>query len=916
MRRVAPIVLTTLALLALPSLGAVPGPDIGALVRPLVEDLNKPEFSQSRCMLAPLLANDKRTVAMSRDDTFHAGDRIIAINGEPLNATSDRALHDILIRYAPDATVTVRIQRGEPETDVTALCSDSQSYYSLLRAAATAAELEDAPTCADRMADAGKQHALGSTWLKVSLNCSVKAGRVSGPPMLAEYFFVFHEELLENEFSPDALQKVRPALQAAAQILLDAGSRPLAEKLQQEYASAVAKWAPLQGSVLALQLPAAPVASPRTGIIQAPPGVNITQSGKVTQVTIAGQLAAKHPVGCVPLAQVDTTRTPPDLYLGVADCIKQDNYRAAAALFALAGMESHFDAERVLDKSAGQAGQVLIMGTFNGLPDERREKFGRAVTELAADTTALAQECSSIRKMGYPTYYPEYMVLHGIHAFTAKPGDPTLEPKFDAAATWNSMLTTYLNCHDAPTAALSAANQKTPTRDDPRSNDATRMKPGLYQVKSNGGLPDRKKLSDDPVIMRMCFTQAMIDAANPVPDTTGDCESLKVQRSGNKTRRDFSCTTNGTTSAGRSDEWVDGNKRTSVIDVTTSGVKGSSTLHLETEMIFLGSDCNVAYPAPPTPIAVRHLRYEASVIGDGRTYRLNSEYQCRLEGDRAAAVTELQWQLRGGMNRLKLIGKLPDGSEFKILPIHLDWRPWDKNAGMCPDSTQTIDSEIWMRLVLSPPRMERFDRKHVRSDHHQLRLVESRLVLEKSDVVPPGETVDREPPYREDRPQYYQVRMTTVPAASVSDQKGLKEFTEQKRIPWLTKDQSYPFTAWSENDVTFARNYMGIFTDEDDRRGGPGTDAEGLKTYDAVPTGNEWHMERPGSDAASEWLLMPARQTTDQNAPPPNPETMTKTWIVYDGARIEIAQFNFYRVLYDPIRDEYAYFWINRVDAD
>jgi hypothetical protein len=75
-------------------------------------------------------------------------------------------------------------------------------------------------------------------------------------------------------------------------------------------------------------------------------------------------------------------------------------------------------------------------------------------------------------------------------------------------------------------------------------------------------------------------------------------------------------------------------------------------------------------------------------------------------------------------------------------------------------------------------------------------------------------------------------------------------------------------------------------------------------------------MEGPGSDAASEWLLMPARQTTDQIAPPPNPETMTKTWIVYDGARIEIAQFNFYRVLYDPIRDEYAYFWINRVDAD
>jgi hypothetical protein len=51
-------------------------------------------------------------------------------------------------------------------------------------------------------------------------------------------------------------------------------------------------------------------------------------------------------------------------------------------------------------------------------PDEKREKFGKAVGEVAADPQALAHTCSAIRKIGYPTYYPEYMVLHGIHAFT------------------------------------------------------------------------------------------------------------------------------------------------------------------------------------------------------------------------------------------------------------------------------------------------------------------------------------------------------------------------------------------------------------------------------------------------------------------------------------------------------------------
>jgi ankyrin repeat protein len=194
-----------------------------------------------------------------------------------------------------------------------------------------------------------------------------------------------------------------------------------------------------------------------------PPNVTITQNGKVTNLTMTGQLAAKHPLDCVSLTQVDNTRTPPDLYLGVSACILKDDYRTAVALFALAGVESRFDAERVLDKSAGQAGPVLIMNTFNGLPDDKREKFGKTVGELAVDPQALAHTCSAIRKIGYPTYYPEYMVLHGIHAFTAKAGDPTLQPNFDAHTVWNSLLTSYLSCHDAPIQPTASPVTATPS---------------------------------------------------------------------------------------------------------------------------------------------------------------------------------------------------------------------------------------------------------------------------------------------------------------------------------------------------------------------------------------------------------------------------------------------------------------------
>jgi hypothetical protein len=446
-----------------------------------------------------------------------------------------------------------------------------------------------------------------------------------------------------------------------------------------------------------------------------------------------------------------------------------------------------------------------------------------------------------------------------------------------------------------------------------RSNDPDRMKPGLYQVQSNAGLAEK---NTGPIYMRMCFTQAMIDASNPVPPRSGRCDRYLRSHEGNTTHIEFSCSKDGTSATGRSDETVNGNSRHSVVDITTVDKEGPHAVHLVTDLIFLGPDCNTAYAAAPAPISVRHYRYESSLRGDRRNYHLSVEYQCRLEGNPTAAFNQLEWRLQGGMNGLKLSGKLPDGSAFKVRPLHMDWRIWDKNAGTCPDSTTSIDSEIWVTSVGSPPRIERFDAGHAASKDHQLQLIESRLVLDKTDSVPPGTPDSRPPPYTGDRPQYYAVEMISVPAASVSSQKGLKEFTEQKRIPWLARGQSYPFTAWSDNDVAFARSYTGIFTTEDDRRGGPGKDVDGLESYYASPANDEWRIDRGHRELASQWLLLPDKKDADKRVPPPDPATMTKTWIVYDGARVEIPLFDYYRVLYDPERDEYVQFSINRRDVD
>ena len=167
---------------------------------------------------------------------------------------------------------------------------------------------------------------------------------------------------------------------------------------------------------------------------------------------------------CLALENMDNSHQPPDIYRDVRECINQDKYPEAAALFALAGIESQFDAARVSDKTAGQAGQVLIMGTFDGLPQAKRDQFGTTVGNLAADRAALRTICARVSAIGYPTYYPAYMIQHGMGAVMAALGGKeqglgVLDPAFDARKTWSTLQVTYLKC---PSGAAASPDVPTP----------------------------------------------------------------------------------------------------------------------------------------------------------------------------------------------------------------------------------------------------------------------------------------------------------------------------------------------------------------------------------------------------------------------------------------------------------------------
>jgi hypothetical protein len=178
----------------------------------------------------------------------------------------------------------------------------------------------------------------------------------------------------------------------------------------------------------------------------APPKIITEQHWNVTNHRAEGNLASTQAVGCIPLAKAKNTFTPPDLYLGVTECITQDNYDFAASLFALAGIYGRFDVERVTDKSAGQAKTVLVMSTFATVPQDKKTKFNEALNRIAKNSESLGKLCGEVRKVGMPNYYPSYMILHGIKAFTGNPHDGALLKDFDSQKNWVNLQTAYLHC--------------------------------------------------------------------------------------------------------------------------------------------------------------------------------------------------------------------------------------------------------------------------------------------------------------------------------------------------------------------------------------------------------------------------------------------------------------------------------------
>jgi hypothetical protein len=215
------------------------------------------------------------------------------------------------------------------------------------------------------------------------------------------------------------------------------------EKAAECYMPACEYWFFSSSCLGAERLMPAPV---ETVVLNVGPAAEPDQGAQLTNHQSQGNLESTKVVMCRDLGTLESSMSPADLYPAVPECVRQRKYELAAQLYALAGTYARFDQLRVADRSAHQAKTVLEMNYLGGLAEQQRARFSAEIEAIASSAHRLTGLCQAIRKVGYPRYFPSYMVQHGMGAFTGQTTPDGLVVGFDPEKAWNEALSSNVHC--------------------------------------------------------------------------------------------------------------------------------------------------------------------------------------------------------------------------------------------------------------------------------------------------------------------------------------------------------------------------------------------------------------------------------------------------------------------------------------
>lgn len=173
-------------------------------------------------------------------------------------------------------------------------------------------------------------------------------------------------------------------------------------------------------------------------------GCGVPVDGGALWLSGSSSLAWLSHGGCLQGSQLRGSLTPKQLYGAMGACMRRSDMSSAVTLFSLASAYSRFDAQRVTDPSAREAGSLQRILALQELNEPQRQALAAAIRYTASDQEQMPRLCAALERIGPPTYRPDYMLRHGLRS-----GRRSLVTPFDGEAAWQQVLDRDFRCSKA-----------------------------------------------------------------------------------------------------------------------------------------------------------------------------------------------------------------------------------------------------------------------------------------------------------------------------------------------------------------------------------------------------------------------------------------------------------------------------------
>ncbi len=163
--------------------------------------------------------------------------------------------------------------------------------------------------------------------------------------------------------------------------------------------------------------------------------VGCVNNSQVTNYKSKRNLATTSPLICVSSTSVGSESTAADIAAGAKDCADSSKYNEAAELLMVASAYAYFDTKRVTDKTAHGALNALFAKEFGSLSESQRKELFSSIDALDNNQPRKNEICTYLTSSPPPSYFPDYMIAHGIGAFKGSLKAPLIKG-FNASEAW------------------------------------------------------------------------------------------------------------------------------------------------------------------------------------------------------------------------------------------------------------------------------------------------------------------------------------------------------------------------------------------------------------------------------------------------------------------------------------------------